>query len=132
MALCRALELRLDPGYKVDVSPVAETALDKLGPEPPDLIVTDLCMPGMGGLAFIRQVREANPQTRTLLITAFGSPQVEETARRLGASYLSKPFTLQTFVTTVERILNQAGEEGEGQGRVEPGDTRQGTHARVH
>jgi two-component system response regulator FlrC len=106
LALCRALEHRPQDRYEVEISPVAETALGKLQARPFDLVVTDLRMPGMGGLALIRQVREVSPGTSTLLITAFGSEEVESTTEKLGARYLSKPFSLREFVSEVQRILS--------------------------
>ena len=108
LALCRALEHQVRPQghYEVEISPVAETAMSKLQGKPYDLIVTDLRMPGMGGLALIRQVREFSPQTPALLITAFGSKEVERTTHKLGCGYLPKPFSLQRFVSEVQRLLS--------------------------
>jgi len=105
LALCRALELPVRGSPQVDISPVAETALAKLQSESFDLVITDLRMPGMGGVELLRHVRNTSPHTRLMLITAFGSPDVEDVARRLGATYLPKPFSLRDFVSTVERIL---------------------------
>jgi DNA-binding response OmpR family regulator len=113
LALCRALEFPGRGDYEVEISPIAETALTKLESGPFDLIVTDLRMPGMGGLEFIRHVRQTSPQTQTMLITAFGSPEIEELTQRLGATYLPKPFSLQEFVDTAERILSGRGAEGD-------------------
>jgi DNA-binding NtrC family response regulator len=106
LALCRALEHRLGDRCEVDISPVAETALPKLQQKRFDLLVTDLRMPGMGGLRFIRHVREISPQTHTMLITAFGTPEIEDATDRLGTVYLPKPFSLHEFVTAVKGILN--------------------------
>jgi DNA-binding response OmpR family regulator len=106
LALCRALEHSLGDRCEVDVTPVVETALPKLKDTDFDLLVTDLRMPGMGGLKFIRHVREASPKTRTMLITAFGSPEIQDVAQRLGAVYMPKPFRLRDFVATVKSVLN--------------------------
>jgi DNA-binding NtrC family response regulator len=109
LALCRALEFSPNKDYEVELSPVGETALDKLQDKPFDLVVTDLRMAGMGGIALIRHVRQVSPQTRTMLITAYGSPEVESAAHRLGAVYMPKPFNLKEFVATVEHILDDEG-----------------------
>jgi len=108
LALCRALELPVPGSPQVDISPVAETALAKLQSEPFDLVITDLRMPGMGGVELMRHVRHAHPNTALMLITAFGSPDAEDVARRMGATYLPKPFSLHDFVSTVEGILKNA------------------------
>jgi DNA-binding response OmpR family regulator len=109
LALCRALEHRFGQDCEVEISPVAETALVKLQNRTVDLLVTDLRMPGMGGLAFIRQVREISPQTQTMLITAFGSSEIEAVTHKLGTTYLPKPFSLQEFIVAVETILSEEG-----------------------
>lgn len=107
LALCRALEFPLREDYRVEISPVAETALSKLKNEHFDLLVTDLRMPGMGGMELLRQVRTASPHTRAILITSFGSLEVEEVVKRLGARYLPKPFSLREFVALVEEMLEE-------------------------
>jgi DNA-binding NtrC family response regulator len=105
LALCRALEHSLGRQHEIDISPVAETALKKLESRPVDLLVTDMRMPGMGGLAFIREVKQIHPQTQAMLITAHGSPDIEDLAVRLGVAYLPKPFSLQEFIAMVEEML---------------------------
>ena len=110
LALCRALEHSLGDRCQVDVTPVVETALPKLEDTHFDLLVTDLRMPGMGGLKFIRHMRKVSPETRTMLITAFGSPEIQDVAQRLGAVYLTKPFRLRDFVATVKGVLNGSDE----------------------
>jgi DNA-binding response OmpR family regulator len=109
LALCRALEFPPRGANKVEISPVAETALAKLKSEPFDLVITDLRMPGMGGVELLRQVRGISPSTRLMLITAFGSPEIKEVTQRLGAVYLPKPFSLREFVAKVEDILEIEG-----------------------
>jgi two-component system response regulator (stage 0 sporulation protein F) len=105
LALCRSLEFPIPRRYEVEISPVAETAMAKLCARTYDLIVTDLSLPGMSGLQFLRHVREANPQARTMLITAYGSSEIEDLATELGAVYLAKPFSVHRFAAVVERIL---------------------------
>lgn len=105
LALCRALEFPPSGARRVEISPVAETALTRLQNESYDLIITDLRMPGMSGAEFLRQVHDLYPGTRTMLITGFGSSEVEDLAHRLGASYMAKPFSLHCFVKRVDQIM---------------------------
>ena len=107
LALCRSLEFPIPKRYEVEISPVAETAMAKLRDQPFDLVVTDLNLPGMSGLQFLRRVRRVSPQARTMLITAYGSPQIEDLATELGAVYLAKPFSVHRFSAVVERILKE-------------------------
>jgi len=84
----------------------AEEALEQLARQPFDLVVTDLRMPGMGGLELMRRVRETYPETRAILITAYGSPEVEAELYQLQpAFYLTKPFPVAKFTNAVEQAL---------------------------
>ncbi len=84
----------------------AEEALDEMARRPFDLLVTDLRMPGMDGLELMRRAKAIYPQTRAILITAYGSEEVEEEVRRLQpALYLTKPFLVGDFAQAVERAL---------------------------
>jgi len=105
LALCRALEFPPSGARRVEISPVAETALSKLRNESYDLIITDLRMPGMSGAEFLRQVHDLCPGTPTMLITGFGSSEVKDLARRMGAAYMTKPFSLHCFVQRVDQIM---------------------------
>lgn len=105
MTLCRALLHPTVGGFQVEVCPVAEVALKRLQREQFALIVTDLRILGASGLEFIRRVHQTSPGTRTMLITAFGSPELENQVRGLGATYLPKPFALQDFVAAVQSVF---------------------------
>jgi len=109
--LLRVLNDHLGEGCQAHICPLADVALFRLQREPFDLIVTDICMPGMSGLELVYQVRQISPQTPILVITAYGSPELMERVQQLGADYLLKPFELREFVTTVERILDKAEQE---------------------
>lgn len=120
LALSRALQHPLGGQFKVEISPVAEMALKKLRQEQYDLIITDLRMSGMGGLELLQHARQLNPEARTMLITAYGSREIQNTARGLGAEYLAKPFGLQEFISTVAKIL-QESEQAHSKGQeVQP------------
>jgi DNA-binding NtrC family response regulator len=73
---------------------------------PVDLLITDLCMPGISGLELIRQTQVFSPQTRTILITAYGDGKTEVEAHRLAVRYyIAKPFRLEVLLNAVEGIL---------------------------
>jgi DNA-binding response OmpR family regulator len=112
MVLCRALLHPMAGGYQVEVCPRAASALKRLRYEQFDLVITDMRMPGMNGLELIRQVRQTNPEKCMMLITAFGSPELETQVRRLGVVYLPKPFSLQEFVATVQGIFDKEAING--------------------
>lgn len=62
---------------------------------PPDLIVTDVRMPGHTGLEVVRQLRRYDRVTPVIVVTAFGDQQALSTAEQLGAQLLDKPFDLE-------------------------------------
>ena len=97
-ALRRAFESAFPGQCLVEVTPVAETALDTLRGGTVDLVVVDSHALDMSGIALIRHARVTSPPTRALLITTLPSPEMERLARRLGAAYLPKPFSFQEFL----------------------------------
>jgi DNA-binding NtrC family response regulator len=105
-ALRRALNLPNGGGYLVESCESGEAALEFLKDAPFDLIISDLRLPGMNGLELIALAHQRDPQLRSVLITAFGSPQVEEKARLVTDAYVPKPFHLRDMIQIVRRILN--------------------------
>ena len=96
--------------YHVSIAHSGEEAIEIFGSTPIDLLVTDLCLPGISGLELIRHVRALSPQTRTILITAFGSEEVEAEAQRLETyRYITKPFDIGNFTRVVEDALLRTG-----------------------
>jgi DNA-binding NtrC family response regulator len=82
----------------------AESALRTLEWATPDVMVTDLRLPGMSGLDLMRQVRRRDPQVQFIVITAYGDAEVALEALRLGAlDYLKKPIDLDQLVTALQR-----------------------------
>ena len=106
-ALLRALNLSRD-GYTVESCGSAEEALERLDDGSFDLLISDWRLPGMNGLELIEMAHQRNPGIRSVLITAFGSPQVEEQARRLSDAYLPKPFRLRDMIETVRCVLSES------------------------
>src|SRR4051794_14895835 len=92
--LRRVIQLQLQSaGFDVDQSASAEEAL-RLA-ERADLVLTDLRLPGMDGLALLAALRRQNSQTPVVVMTAFGSVETAVEAMKSGASdFLLKPFSL--------------------------------------
>jgi len=92
--------------YEVISTDSAESALRELDANPFDLVVTDFRLPGLNGLQLMERLQKFSPNTRTILITAYGSDEVEAAAYRLCARrYLTKPFRIEDFVRTVREAL---------------------------
>jgi len=87
-----------------DVALNGEEALEKLEENLPDVMILDLKMPGMDGLAVLEQVKKAYPGVQVIMLTAHGTPEVEKKARKLGAyDYLQKPVGIETLTKVIEK-----------------------------
>jgi hydroxymethylpyrimidine pyrophosphatase-like HAD family hydrolase/CheY-like chemotaxis protein len=106
-ALRQALSLPQGGGYQVEVCDSGEAAMERLQDTSFDLLISDLRLPGMNGLELLDRAHHTDSQMRSVLITAFGSPQVEERARHLADAYLPKPFRLQEMIRIVQRVLGE-------------------------
>jgi hydroxymethylpyrimidine pyrophosphatase-like HAD family hydrolase/CheY-like chemotaxis protein len=107
--VARSLRLGLglygDGMYQAEACGSGEEALKRLAEAHFDLLISDLRLPGIDGLTLIERGRQLNPGMRAILITAFGSPELEERAQQQANAYLAKPFTLQDILRSVERVL---------------------------
>jgi CheY-like chemotaxis protein/anti-sigma regulatory factor (Ser/Thr protein kinase) len=84
-------------------------ALQHIRTTPPDLMVTDLVMPGMDGLALMEMVRKELPALPVILVTAHGSEDVVvETLRKGAASYVAKKNLARDLLKTVKEVLEIA------------------------
>lgn len=83
-------------------------ALTEVQRDPPDLIITDLNMPGMSGLEFLKRVKAEHPHVEVILITGFGSKEVAIEALRLGVSdFIEKPLELAHVRNLVHEIQSE-------------------------
>src|ERR1700730_14709414 len=101
----RLLELRLgEEGFAVHSAADAETGLQLLVREKPDLVVTDLRLPGMSGLEFLQAVKRANAALPVVVMTAYGTVESAVEAMKIGASdYVTKPFSLAAFMLVIRQ-----------------------------
>ena len=94
--------------YQVRGAGSAEEALEQLETMPADLVLTDLKMPGMGGMEFLRRLKQKWPDTEVLVMTAFGSIDTAVEAMRCGAyDYITKPIDRERFAVVVEKALER-------------------------
>ncbi len=98
-------------GFEAVQVPSGQEALHRLATEPCDLVVSDLRMPGIGGLNLLREIRRQHPELPVILITAYGTIEDAVTAMKLGAQdFLTKPFSPQDLFQLVRRALGSSGE----------------------
>jgi DNA-binding NtrC family response regulator len=104
----RLLEISLgEEGHTVHTAPDAETGLKYFQREAIDLIVTDLKLPGMNGLEFLREAKQLNPSVPIVVMTAFGSVETAVDAMKAGASdYVLKPFSMAEMKLVIRKELD--------------------------
>jgi DNA-binding response OmpR family regulator len=106
---------RMSDRYDVKTARSGEEALDILENDSIDLLITDLRMPGISGLDLIQWVRASSPETRVVLITAYGSEEIQARARQLDVyRYLRKPFTVKDFTGVVQGALSEGASSAGG------------------
>ncbi len=75
-----------------------------------DLLVTDMRMPGVNGRQLFEQVRLLHPELRILVMTAYGSSEVEEWLKGLGSvEYIEKPFEISDLRKRILSIIGGIG-----------------------
>lgn len=83
-----------------------EDALDKLEDGSFDLVITDIAMPGIDGLELLSIIKSRTPETKVVIITAYGTDEREERAYKIGADkYLEKPFDISELRNLVFKMI---------------------------
>jgi DNA-binding NtrC family response regulator len=110
-SLRRVLEYNLqEEGYRVLAAADGAEGLSLFDGEQPDLVITDLKMPGVSGFQVLAAVKERSPQTPVMVITAFGAVATAVEAMKLGAyDYITKPFNRDELRLTVRKALELRG-----------------------
>jgi len=105
--ICRNVEKILTrDDYDVSCASSADEALEKMAKESYSLLISDIIMPGMNGLEFLKLVKNQWPLTKVIMFTAYASTDTAVKAMRLGAvDYIPKPFTPDELRLPVELAL---------------------------
>lgn len=103
--LCRVLEGR---GYQAEASESGFGAIEKLQKVPFNIVITDLKMPGMDGIEVLKAIKVLQPDVPVIIITGYSTVATAVEAMKNGAfDYISKPFTPEQIIETVEKALEQ-------------------------
>lgn len=95
-------------GYDVTTAANGRIALEALREHAFDLVITDLQMPEMNGLALLEQCKELYPDTDVIMLTAYGTIQSAVSAMKYGAlDYTTKPFHLDELERKVDNCFEQ-------------------------
>ena len=118
-------------GYEVVTATSAEQALTKLRPQPPDIVILDMSMPGMGGVGFLNRITNADgsPSFPVLVLTAraamagyFADKQID--------GFIAKPCTPADLLAEVGRIIFLRGGDAPRTAATLPVLLAEGDHAR--
>jgi len=105
--MLRLLSLRLQAaGYEVTAVPSAEAALAQLEMHRPQLVLSDVQLPGKDGLALFDEVRSRHPSLPVILLTAHGTiPDAVEATARGVFTYLTKPYDGKDLIEKIQQAL---------------------------
>jgi DNA-binding NtrC family response regulator len=102
-------EILHEEGYATETAADGFKALGKLEEFSPDVVLTDLKMPGLDGIAFMEKARTAAPGTVFVVMTAFGTVSSAVEAMKKGAeNYLLKPLDPEALGAVVDRAMEKA------------------------
>src|SRR5574341_192054 len=95
-------------GFAVEIAATGEDGLAIAREQPPDLVILDIMMPGIGGLEVLRRLRAAGEPVPMLMLTAKDAPQDEVHGLEQGADdYVVKPFTFEVLLARIRALLRR-------------------------
>ena len=98
-----SMSLRSD-GYETITAFNGEQGLEKFKSESPDIVVTDIKMPGMDGLELLKKIKEIDIETEVIIVTGHGDIDSTITALQYGASdFINKPVRDEALAIALER-----------------------------
>lgn len=110
-ALARLLRKQ---GDEVEAVYDGETAIDRIRTHPPDVVLTDLKMEPVDGMAVLQVARAVRPPVETIVFTAYGAVDVAVRAMHLGArDFLTKPVTVEQVAARLDQLRSEHALPGE-------------------
>src|SRR6056297_1041098 len=95
-------------GYDTETYPSAEDALKGIGPDFPGVVVSDIRMPGMDGMSFLKRLMSQDSSLPVIMITGHGDVPMAVEAMRVGAfDFLEKPFDPERMTELAKRATQR-------------------------
>ncbi len=122
-SFCELLKTLLKShGHEAFTAYNGKEAIEQFKQNRPQFTLLDLRMPEMDGLEVLKQVRAIDPKAAVMILTAWGTDEMEQQARRLGATdFLSKAISLETILGSLERGLKPPRQAPVAEKTVPPG-----------
>jgi len=99
----------------------ADEAIAEVSRHIPDLVITDVRMPGLNGMDLARYLRQTYPETKVIVVTGYSTRDIERTASALSVTaLLKKPFGLDTLGEIVRKALSNGGQVNKPISEVAP------------
>jgi CheY-like chemotaxis protein len=112
LSLKEGLERHFDT-FRIVTADDGLTAVDKLKEDSISLVVSDLKMPRMDGFSLLAHIMEHYPDIPVIIITGYGTPEMESLAREGGAvGYIAKPFMIEDLARKIVTALRKESEGG--------------------
>jgi two-component system, NtrC family, response regulator HydG len=101
-------DILTDLGYRVDTAGNGPQAIDLVGRTAYDIALLDLKMPGMDGLALYQRIKQLQPETAAIVVSAFAGSELADRAMQEGAAHLvAKPVDMPQLLQAIEGSLAQ-------------------------
>ena len=102
-----SLRMVLKTDFDVSVAKDAEEAFEKIGKNPPDVVLLDIILPDMDGLKVLERIKMKDPDAIVIMITATKTVKTAVEAMKLGAyDYVTKPFDVDELRLVVNRAIS--------------------------
>jgi len=101
-------------GYSVSSTADGPQGIMMFKEHPPNLVLLDLGLPSMNGIEVLREIRTADPKSKVIVVTGYGSIESAEVALRYGAwDYVEKPIEVENFLEKIRTAIGIAGDDEE-------------------
>ena len=106
LTITEGIKLALEASYRIRTFPEAESALDAIKEDLPDIILLDIGLPGMSGIETLKIIKERYPDQLVIMITAYEDVETVISAMKLGAyDYVVKPLHMDSLEVSIKNAL---------------------------
>lgn len=106
IVLKSCLRILINEDYEIDTVPSGDEGLARTAKKEYDIVITDLKMPGIGGMEVLAMLRKDQPEVTVIIFTGYATVETTREALKLGAfDYIPKPFTSEELRNVVENAV---------------------------